>query len=168
MDVVHIQGLLYYQRHSLCCLELHERFDWRASALGTHRLFFDKILCAFKANPYIHRYLVHNYLHVWQQNSRTLLMDTTQQTTALLLTMQCLTFIRTKLTSYTTHRRVFPIINRYTCRQLLILRCIYNSTTLYNFSEYACDGTSPQVCSWQVCRTSLQICCQAAKQKNIN
>ena len=51
------------------------------------------------------------YLHVRQQNSRTLLMDTTQQTTALLLTMQCLTFVRTKLASYTTHRRVFPIIN---------------------------------------------------------
>ena len=31
MDVQHIERLLYYWRHSLCGLELHERFDWRAA-----------------------------------------------------------------------------------------------------------------------------------------
>ena len=36
-DVLHIKQLLYYQKHSLCGLELHEKSDWRAIASDTHR-----------------------------------------------------------------------------------------------------------------------------------
>ena len=57
------------QRHSLCGLELHERFNWRATVLGMHRSFFHKTLCAYTESPYIHRYLMHNYVPVRQQNS---------------------------------------------------------------------------------------------------
>ena len=49
------------QRHCLSVLELHERFHWRATALGTHRSFFHKTLCAHTESLYILRYLVHNY-----------------------------------------------------------------------------------------------------------
>ena len=32
VDVLHIERLLYYQRHSLSGLDQHERSDWRATA----------------------------------------------------------------------------------------------------------------------------------------
>ena len=31
IDVQHLEWLLYYQRHSLCGLELHKRFKWSAT-----------------------------------------------------------------------------------------------------------------------------------------
>ena len=36
MDVLHIERLVYYWRHSLYGLELHERSNWRATAPYTH------------------------------------------------------------------------------------------------------------------------------------
>ena len=54
MDVVHIERLLYYRRHSLSGLELHEKFDWRATALGTHQSFSDTKLRVYNtASPNI-------------------------------------------------------------------------------------------------------------------
>ena len=47
MDVVHIERLLYYGRHSLRGVEWHERSDWRATAADTQRLFSDHTLCAY-------------------------------------------------------------------------------------------------------------------------
>ena len=44
MDIQHIKRLLYYQRDSLCGLELHERSDWRATAPDTHQSFSDTTL----------------------------------------------------------------------------------------------------------------------------
>ena len=67
MDVQHIERLLYYWRHSLCGLELHERSDWRATATDMHWLFFDTTLL-YTASPYtasqyiLHHYLVCNYM----------------------------------------------------------------------------------------------------------
>ena len=94
VDIQHIEWLLYYQRHSLCGLEFHERSDWRATAPDTHQLFSYTTLCVYIASSYIHCHLVCNY--AWQQNSCTLsLPTTTHQMTALLATMHC--FIRIKL-----------------------------------------------------------------------
>ena len=102
MDGLHIEWLLCYQRHSLCSLELHERFNWKAMRPQTHQSFSDT-LCAYTTSPYIHHCLVCNYL--WQQtshttnkphvHSHTLWLHTTYQTTALLPKMY--RFITTKL-----------------------------------------------------------------------
>ena len=78
MDVQHTAWLFYNQRHSLCGLELHERFNWRAMSPDTSVVFWYKI-CMYTAIPYIHCYLVCNY--TWQRISRSLWLDTTQQTT---------------------------------------------------------------------------------------
>ena len=53
MDVLHIKRLLYYQRHFLSGLELHERSDWRATATDTHQLYSDTICSSL----YIHWYI---------------------------------------------------------------------------------------------------------------
>ena len=50
MDVVHIERLFYYRRHSLCGLELHERSNWRATAPDIHQSFSDTTLDAYTAN----------------------------------------------------------------------------------------------------------------------
>ena len=47
MEVLHIERLLYYRRHSLYSLELHGVFDWRATAPDMHQLFSDATLCAY-------------------------------------------------------------------------------------------------------------------------
>ena len=70
MNVEHMKQLLYYQRHSLCGLQLHERSDWWTKAPDRHWSFYDTTLCAYTASPYIHHYLVRNY--ALQQNSCTL------------------------------------------------------------------------------------------------
>ena len=57
MDVPFIKRMLYYQRHSLCALELHERSYWRAMAPDTHQSFSDTTLCAYTASPHIHMYI---------------------------------------------------------------------------------------------------------------
>ena len=67
MDVLHMKRLLYYQRHSLCVLELHERSEWRATAPGTNRLFPDTTLCVYMYA--VHHSLGLNYTF---QNSHTL------------------------------------------------------------------------------------------------
>ena len=41
------------QRHSLWELELHERFHWRDTALGTHRSFLHRTLCMYTESPYM-------------------------------------------------------------------------------------------------------------------
>ena len=61
MDVLQLKQLLYYQRDTLCSLELHEISDWTARAQNTHQSFSETTLCVYSATPYIHRYLVHNY-----------------------------------------------------------------------------------------------------------
>ena len=66
------------------------------------------------ASPYTHRYLVRN--DAWQQNSCTLWLDTTHQTTALLAMIH--RFIRTMLSSYTTRCRVF-----FNFSSALLLKC---------------------------------------------
>ena len=43
--------LLYYWRHSLCCLQMHERSDWRATAPDMHQLFSDKTMCMYMCQP---------------------------------------------------------------------------------------------------------------------
>ena len=109
-------ALLYMYRHSLCGLELNERFHCRAAVLGTHRSFFYKTLCLYKETPYIHRYLVHNYVHVRQQNSRTMTTKLTHLNTRYYTTNDAFTAkdawfnIITNLASYTLRRSVFPII----------------------------------------------------------
>ena len=105
MDVVHIEQLLDYWRHSLYGLELHKRFDCKARATDLLWLLSDTTLCVYTASRYIHCYLVCNY--TWQQNSHTLWLHTTHQTTALLQMMHC--FIRTKLASHTTRCSVFSV-----------------------------------------------------------
>ena len=61
MSVLHNEQLLYYWRHSLCGLELHERPDWRATAPDTPQSCLDTTLCTYTASPYMPYYLVHNY-----------------------------------------------------------------------------------------------------------
>ena len=134
MDVLHIEQLLYCRRHFLCGLELHEIPDRRAMATDTYQSFSDTTLCAYNASPCIQRYLVRSY--PWQQNSRTLWLHTTHQTTALLPTMQC--FIRTNLASYATRCSVFSIKHVYANIKI---------TKRYQ-------------------RISLRICCQAAKKEH--
>ena len=48
----------------LCGLELHERSNWRATALDTHQAFSDTTVYEYTASPYIHCYLVDNF--AWQ------------------------------------------------------------------------------------------------------
>ena len=57
MDILHIERLLYCQRHSLCALELHERSYWRATAPDTYQSFSDKTLCAYTASPHMYMYI---------------------------------------------------------------------------------------------------------------
>ena len=61
MDILHIERLLYYQKHSVSGLEQHEKSDWRVMARETYRSFSDSSWYAYTASPYIHRYLVCNY-----------------------------------------------------------------------------------------------------------
>ena len=134
MDVLHIERLLYYRRHSLCDLELHEWSDWRAmgGSVGwgggpdTHWLFSGTTLCAYTVSPYIYLYLVCNY--AWQQKSRTLWLHTTHQMTALLPNM--FHFIRTKLASYTTCSSVFQLIMYANIKISKKYYCIYFFTSL--------------------------------------
>ena len=73
MVIQHIEPLLYYRRHSLCGLKLHEISDWRAMASDTHQLFSDTTMCAYTASPYIHHYLVYGlneYSKIWMQASQ--------------------------------------------------------------------------------------------------
>ena len=98
VDVLHIEQLLYYQKHSLCVLELHERSDWRTMTPNTHWSVTDTTLCAYTASLYIYHYLVYNY--AWQQNSHTLWLYYTPDKT-LLPTMHH--FIKTSLASYSIH-----------------------------------------------------------------
>ena len=99
VNVQHIKRLLYYRRHFLYSLELHERSDWRAMFPDMYQSFSDTTLCTYNASAYIHCYLVHKY--AWQQNLHTLWLHTAHQAMALLPPMHC--FIRTKLASHTTH-----------------------------------------------------------------
>ena len=46
VNAQHIEWLLYYRRHSLCDLESHYGFDWRATARDTHQSFSDTTLWA--------------------------------------------------------------------------------------------------------------------------
>ena len=50
---LNIKWLFSYWRHSLCGLQLQERFNSRATAPGMHQLFSDTKLCACTASPYI-------------------------------------------------------------------------------------------------------------------
>ena len=88
---------------------LQKRFNWRATAPGTHQSLSDSKLYAYTASPYmyihVHRYLACNY--DWQQNSCTLWLHATHQMMALQPTLH--RFIRARLASYTTCCRVFQI-----------------------------------------------------------
>ena len=55
-------------RHFLCCLELHERSNWRATAPDMHRSISDTTLCAYTASLYIQRYfiLLWSYVHTYK------------------------------------------------------------------------------------------------------
>ena len=99
MGILHIEWLHYYQRHSLCTLELHERSDCWAMVRVIHHCVrilqahvFIAICCA----------TMHN-----KQNQCTLSLRTTHQSLALLPTTY--RFIRVLLTSCTTHCSVFSI-----------------------------------------------------------
>ena len=52
VNILHIEQPLYYRRHSLCTLELHERPKWRAMAPDTHQMLPNTTLCAYTASPY--------------------------------------------------------------------------------------------------------------------
>ena len=105
VDVQHIERMLYYCRYSLCGLELHQRTKWIPTAQDTNQSFSDITLGAYTASLYKDRYSVCNY--TWQQNSCTLRVHTTHQMMALRPMMH--SFIRTKLSSYTTCCSVFWI-----------------------------------------------------------
>ena len=47
MDILHIEWLLYYRRHSFCGLELYERFNLRTVAPDTHHhvILWYSIVC---------------------------------------------------------------------------------------------------------------------------
>ena len=49
--------MIALKKHSFCCLELHERSDWRAMAPDTHygRSLIQQHHCAYTASPYIYR-----------------------------------------------------------------------------------------------------------------
>ena len=50
MDVLHIEGLFYYQKHHLDGLDLHENFDWRAMGGGARQtvvVLWYKIVCVY-------------------------------------------------------------------------------------------------------------------------
>ena len=55
MDILHIKQLLYYRRHSLHGLELHEKSDWRATALHTH--------CGHSLIQYCRVYIARPYIY---------------------------------------------------------------------------------------------------------
>ena len=96
MDVLHIEQLLYYQRHSLCGLELHEIFDWRAMTPDIHR-GNSLIQCCLTANPYTY---IHAIWYATAHDSKTHIAYncTTHQTMVLLPMIHH--FIRTSLASY--------------------------------------------------------------------
>ena len=107
------------------------RVDWRATAPDMHRSFSDTTFCVYTANTYTHRYLVWNY--AWQQNSHTLWLHTTDQTTALLPMMH--RFISKNLAIYTTH------VHIAVCFQLIVYantkitkRYIYTTVRLNEFA----------------------------------
>ena len=97
MDIQHIKRLLYYQRHFLCVLELHERSHSRATAPDTHLSFSDTTLCAYTVSLYIHRYFVRNY--VWQQNSRTLWLHSWLTTLHVTASFQLIVHANIKITN---------------------------------------------------------------------
>ena len=81
MDVLHIEWRLYYQRHSLCGLRMHEGSDRRTTTPDTYHgcsLIQHRVRTE---SPCTHHYLVHNY--AWQQNSHSLWLYC-KPTTALL------------------------------------------------------------------------------------
>ena len=69
MNVAQMELLLYYLRHFLYGLELHERFNWSTMAPDIHQFISDTTLCVYNASLYIHCYLVLNC--TWQQNLHT-------------------------------------------------------------------------------------------------
>ena len=60
MSILHIEQPLYYWRHSLCALELHERSDWKATPPDTHQSFSDTTLSTYTASLYIRHYRLGN------------------------------------------------------------------------------------------------------------
>ena len=126
MEVQHIERLLYYWKYFLFGWELQYRSGWRATVRKTHWPFFDATLCAYTTSPHIHRYFVCNY--TWQQNSHTLWMYTTHQTSALLPIL--LYSIRTKFGT-TLHivvsfqSFVYTLINYYKWYYHTSLRVCY-------------------------------------------
>ena len=83
---VRIEQLLYYRRHSLCHLELHERSDWTAMAPDTHWSLSDTTFCAYTE--------ARTYIAIW---CVTMHEPTTGH------------FITTMLATYTTHCSVFSV-----------------------------------------------------------
>ena len=56
MDFQHIKLLVCYWKHSLCCLELHERFDWITTAPAQTRIglsLIQRCVCILPAHTYI-------------------------------------------------------------------------------------------------------------------
>ena len=66
MDGLEIKRLLYYQRHSLSGLELHDRFNWRGTNADMHRSMIGRSLIhrVYTASPCIHHDVMRNY--TWQ------------------------------------------------------------------------------------------------------
>ena len=96
--VLQIEQLLYYWRHSLCGLDLHERSDWRTTAPPPPQTLI--------GNSLIFCYLVRNYMY--DNKSHLPWLHTTHLITVLLPIMY--RFLQGKLTSYTTRCSVFSII----------------------------------------------------------
>ena len=81
------------RKHSLCGLELHERFDWRGTALATHRSFSDTTLCACTYCKPVYISLFGTQRRLTTKLTHLMIAYCTHQTTALLPTMH--RFIRT-------------------------------------------------------------------------
>ena len=70
MNVLHIERLLYYQKHSLFGLELFERSHWRGTAPDKHWSFSDKKLSAYTASLYTRNDV---YIYVWMHMTTKLM-----------------------------------------------------------------------------------------------
>ena len=115
-NVQHIIRLLYIIRDIFVWFRV--ALDIRLESYGRRHasvvLWYD-IVCVH-SSPYIHRYLLRNY--AWRQNSRTLWLHTTDQTTTLLPTMHL--FITTKLASTTTRKLVADAVVKITMRRTTV------------------------------------------------
>ena len=118
MDILHIKRLLCYQRHPLCYIVLHDRWDWRATAPDTHHLIQH---CVCILQP-IHALMFSVQVDVHVTTKHMHLMTTTHQMMALLAMMHC--FIRTK-----------PYLKSYGLLLSIASTCTYTLQRHLNYSR---------------------------------